>query len=430
MTMRTPGTGMSSASVPMPAINSTPAPGKRGPIGTSPRNNTSVVHTGSPTPSQVGLEAKMVPPNSAGMLPPVPATPPPTVPQTKVSEVHMGIHVARPTVQDMIKAAMAGAASRVDITREAARQAENLGVKTASEKCEKCDKEQCECKAEKKASYDDALRLADAVEYIADAFKKEANKVEPGAGPGALHVMESPGGAPISLPTGKHTALASETHKTTSSGPATQLKNDMEHPAGGKGHQELAISGGKGKVASILSAFKKVAEEDEKLEKKETEGMEAAKKGLEKAEKAHEEEKKASPANPLIDALLQNMHKAAEDAINPAHISAGAAVAPDTSAAGESGGAPVGGQPQGPTGLVGSNEAAINYTKGQAKAPSKADMRSYTNEPALKDDGALAAAFSHTGEAGTKMGSDQTNVKTAAARVLISKIREAAAATK
>ncbi len=259
----------------------------------------------------------------------------------------MGIHVARPTVQDMIKAAMAGAASRVDITREAARQAENLGVKTASEKCEKCGKEPCECKAEKKASYDDALKLADAVEYIADAFKKEAfslghreggkSPVEPGKGPGALHVMESPGGAPISLPTGKHTAEPSGVQKSTPAGPATQLANTMDHPAGGKGHQELAISGGKGKVASILAAFKKVAKEDEKLEKEESEGMAEAAKGLAKAEKAHEEEKKEA-SSPLVDELRRVMEKAAEDAINPAQISAGPAVSPDTRESGETGG--------------------------------------------------------------------------------------------
>jgi hypothetical protein len=141
---------------------------------------------------------------------------------------------------------------------------------------------------------------------------------------------------------------------------------------------------------------------------------------------ATRKKKEASAPIDLADALAAHIEKAAEDAINPAKISAGAAVPPDTSAAGESGGAPVGGMPEGNTSLVSSIDSAINYTKGQAKAKSKEEMKAYTNEPALKDDGALAAAFSHAGEAGTKMSSVQGSVKTAAARALLSKLAEAA----
>ena len=318
----------------------------------------------------------------------------------------MGSMVVRPTVQEMIKAAMAGASSRLDVSREASRQAENLGEKTASAQ---------EAPVSKLAEYDQAMHLADAVEYIADAFAKEAN-IEPGKGPNALAVSESPGGAPVQLPRGKVTADSGMESPT-------KLKTTIDHPAGGKGHQELSISGGKGKVASIREAFAKEAKSgkseavgrmgeylanvgNKTLGKvgrtpDTTRGAQAAGVAAHAApvaaaalaakvlSKKKDGEKKASID--LADALAAHIEKAAEDAINPAKISAGAAVAPDTSASGESGGAPVGGMPEGNTSLVSSIDSAINYTKGQAKAKSKEEMKAYTNEPALKDDGALAA---------------------------------------
>ena len=168
-------------------------------------------------------------------------------------------------------------------------------------------------------------------------------------------------------------------------------------------------------------------------EKKETEGMREAEKGLAKAEKAHEsepenkdEKKEGSAFASLADGLAAAI-KQAEDAINPAQISAGKAVPPDTSAAGESGGEPVGGAPRGPTSLVGSNEAAQNYTKGQSHGPRREELGKYFAEPALSatHDSTLRDVFVHTGQAGTKFASAPaaaSPVKTAAARVLLSKL--------
>lgn len=115
--------------------------------------------------------------------------------------------------------------------------------------------------------------------------------------------------------------------------------------------------------------------------------------------------------------------KQAEDAINPAQISAGPAVPPDTSASGEAGGAPVAGMPQGPHGLIHSNDAAINYKKQTAYSPRKSELAQYFNEPALSSatDKTLNQAFAHTGEAGAKIASAQL-VKSAAARALLSKL--------
>jgi len=124
----------------------------------------------------------------------------------------------------------------------------------------------------------------------------------------------------------------------------------------------------------------------------------------------------------LVDNFLTHI-KQAEDAINPASISAGPAVPPDTSASGESGGAPVAGMPQGPRGLVGSNESAINYKKQTAYAPRKSELAQYFNEPALSSatDSTLNQAFAHTGEAGVKISAAQL-LKSASARALLAKL--------
>src|SRR5690606_4355791 len=125
-----------------------------------------------------------------------------------------------------------------------------------------------------------------------------------------------------------------------------------------------------------------------------------------------------------VDALLA-FKKQAEDAINPAQISAGPEVPPDTSAAGEPGGAPAGGLPQGSTSLVESNEAAINYTKGEAKAKSKADLRKVLTEPAMSasTDSTLQKTLDSTDQAGAKISSA---IKTAAARALLEKLAQEA----
>jgi hypothetical protein len=131
----------------------------------------------------------------------------------------------------------------------------------------------------------------------------------------------------------------------------------------------------------------------------------------------------AKVAEDLLAANLARMGiKVAEDAINPAHISAGPAVPPDTSASGQPGGEPAGGAPQGPTGLIGSNQAAINYTRGQAYENRKTDMKKWLTEPmdSAAHDNTLQVAFDHTREAGPKVAS----TKTAAARALLEKLAQ------
>jgi hypothetical protein len=268
----------------------------------------------------------------------------------------------------MLKTEMAQSASKVNVSLEAARQMSDSGDVTEKQ-----------ASAGGAVDHEYALKLASAIEYIAKESSEGKNLQGIGRGPNTLEVSEARGGPHTNdnQGHGHHTVPMSTPLQASGHGPATQMENDYARAPGGPGHQPTAMTAGKGKTAS---------------------------------------------ANVLRAAF----NKTAEDAINPAHISAGAAVAPDTSAAGESGGAPVGGAPQGQTSLVGSNESAMNYQKGTAHSPSKTELKSYFNEPALsgETDKTLANAFENTGKAGTKFASVGTGTKVAAARAVLEKLAE------
>jgi hypothetical protein len=144
----------------------------------------------------------------------------------------------------------------------------------------------------------------------------------------------------------------------------------------------------------------------------------------------HSKHKKASVPVALI-------RKLAEDAINPASIDAPKGQDPmsppeGASASGE-------GVPSEPSdvssqkAMIASNEAAINYTKGQAKADPKKDVNQVLNEPALSaaHDRVLNEAFVNTGAAGVKISSAKTApsvTKVAAQRVVLNNLLKRASA--
>lgn len=422
--------GMMSAASPLPQVEITPTPaaGKTGPVGMAPRTNYSRVNTGiPPVPDAGGGAQKTIAPRGAEMLP-----------KTAGSEVSMnGIQSAvRPTLSEMIKSAQAGALSRASVHVEAERQEAGIagdGVKTAAA-----------APPAEVASMDiDVEKLAAALDFLAEGFEKEAN-IKPGEGPNALQVHESAvGGKQPFKPGNQGHGHAGQVAKSPaeqsagSPGPATQMANNMGSPSHIHEHQATSMVNQKGsKTAAAeaapvdairkLAAARKVAAGGAEAEKKEGEGMEEAEKGLAKAEKAHASEKEKDAGMALLAAAFGATTKTAEDAINPAHISAGAAVPPDTRAGGESGGV----APKGSTGLIASNEAARDYKRGAAKSDPKSDLKAYVNEPALSGatDKTLSMAFNHTGEAGTKFASAQApNPKTVAAKTLFAKIAAAAA---
>lgn len=201
-------------------------------------------------------------------------------------------------------------------------------------------------------STDTVEKIASACEYVAEELSKSASSVLPGRGPGATPVMESRGGGPISDDMGSAKGMPPMVSgmQATDGRAATQQKNDEHNPPGGSGTQQVALPPGK-KTAS-------------------------------------------APIH-----LIRSLAKQAEQSFT---VSAGAAVPPPTRAAGESGGA----SPAGAS-MVGSNEAATNYTKRDAKATPKADMKAYVNQPALSaaTDKVLDNALDKTDAAGAKVAS-------------------------
>jgi len=387
-----------SAASPVPQVEITPAlpPGKKGPVGTAPRTNYSRVNTGTPPTPDAGSEGqKSVAPRGAE-----------TLPKVASNEGSMGTMTQRPRLQDMVKAAMENSLDRVDITQEAARQAANMGEETPAEKTAK--PAPVGAATEKKASAEYALKLASAVEFIVENLDKEAG-----------HVIEGPPGVSQATKSEMFPAHQGQGHHQPPMKPgmqkglpkeegATQLANDIDHTPGGSEKMILTNYGKKTAAPSVVSSIRKVASSKEV-----------------KSKEAEVGSSTAAPKAKAASVVASIRTKLAEDAINPAKISAGSAVPPESSASGEAGGQPVGGAPQGPTGLVGSNEAATNFTRGQAYANRKQDLKKYLDEPAMSSetDKTLAQAFEHTPQAGTKF-SSALSTKTAAAKALIENIDE------
>jgi len=250
---------------------------------------------------------------------------------------------ARPTVQDFVKAAVAATHERVQ-----------FDLRSSA-----LTKQAQDASAPAPVSSPDSIptslveKIASACEYVAEELSKEASSsVGPGQGPGASAVTVPAGGGPISDDPGSARGMPPMVagNQSTDGRAATQFKNDEKNPPGGSGTQQTALTG-PGKVASA----------------------------------------------PL--ALVRSI---AKQAAEQSQISSGPTQPPETRAAGESGGA----SPAGAS-MVASNEAATNYTKRDAKATPKADMKAYVDQPALSasTDKVLDNAFSHTGQAGAKVAS-------------------------
>ena len=374
--------------LPQVTIPTTAAPaGKKGPIGTAPRTNYSRVNTGVPSVPDAGSsEQKSLSP--------------------KLGSPMNGISTSsRPTLQTMLKTAQAGALGRAKVAQEAQRQLSQLeGTKTGEEMCEGCKKPKGECKCKEKTgsatittSY--AEKVASALEFLAAEVQEEEKAAAPNAPPAHMtETVQMPGKGPGALEVTQ----------------ATASKTLPDHH--GQGKEIVPMTPGTEKVL-------KAEHGGTALETNDKHAPGGSAKTPEQVVPKH------GSAELYASNLARMGIKTAEDAINPAHISAGPAVPPDTSEAGQPGGEPAGGAPQGPTGLVSSNQGAINYTKGQAKAPGDIDLKKWFAEPAMKNDSTLQDVFDSTGKAGVKISSaegdeKQEAVKTAAARALLENLFE------
>lgn len=344
---------------------------------------------------------------------------------------------SRPLIQDLVKEALSKDARAAAVAAEGARQV-GLSEGTSKEASASVDT------GEETVSTEFATKLASAVEYALPEIVKAASiqisgggRTNPAAPPPGVSASQQ-SQTQIFTPSGQGKGHAqppvNPPEQKAVAGAATQLANTAHHHV--PGTQTTAMSGGQGKTAGVSDITKarlakvagvKAAEFPPKKDDGEKKDDKGGEKKAPPFAKKDDDKKEASAPATLVDHFLTST-KVAEDAINPAKISAGAAVPPDTSASEEPGGQPVAGAPQGPSSLVGSNESARNYKKGTAYAPRKAELKKYFNEPALTSstDSTLQKAFAHTGEAGVKI-SSAGQVKTAAARALLKKMAESTA---
>lgn len=457
------------SSVPQIHVANKPTPGQHGPKGISPRTSYSRVNTGDPPTPEAGAQTqKSLSPRGMEFLPA----------KTAEREDFMGTSmIERPTLQEMLKAAMDGTVNKVDITNEAARQLANH-----EEPGEKTAEATKDASGTVHYSTEFVDKLADAVGFIATKIAAQ----KPGEGPGALHVMQATSSSK-NVDAGEQ-GSATSAHQVpkdppmqkapaAKGDPSTGLKTniDMKHseqPTDPMHNEKAKISSEQNleRLSKVGQGKKAEAEKDAFGLGTPMGAMRAGTSGLTGAGRraAGGAAKALSPAQALAGeaaghlkaipwgpeinpghAAMQSLHqtamggakaasapisairaafnKVAEDAINPAQISAGAAVPPDASASEQ-------GVPSQPSdvksqmALVGSNQAAINYTKGQAKADPKKDVNKVLTEPALSaaHDKTLQQAFVNTGKAGVKISSAEKMAgdvtKIAAARALLSKL--------
>lgn len=345
------------------------------------------------------------------------------------------------SLQGMLKAAQAGSLSRAKLAEEASKQSESDKDKDAKKKEEKGKTAS--------VSTDYVLKIADALDYVGDQLEKESaatappahiseTKQEPGKGPGALEVTQATASGKIPDHKGQATSknvvpmTTPEEKGSAQSQPAPKnaLQTNASTPpgAGSSTPEKLAEANlerlnkmAAGGVRDFMKATTgKVAPVLDKAKGGVRGFMAKTPGGVPDVLKP-----KTAEAQDLFNKNLGRLGiKVAEDAANPAHISAGAAVAPETSESGQSGGAPAGGPPKGPTSLISSNEAAISFTRGQAYANRKEDMKKWLSEPmdSAAHDNTLQVALDNTSQAGPKVASAQ--VKVAAARALFQKLIE------
>ena len=388
-----------SASLPQIQVASVPAQEKHTLPGMVPPIAYTKVNAGSPpTPDAGGSSQKSMPPQGAQMLP--------KTAQSLREEPNMTMK-SRPLIQDLVKEAMSSSTARMIASEGARLNGLESSVKEASA-------------GDEEVSTEYALKLAEAIDFVTPQLMKVADGNPPGPPPGVMQTTSSgspPG--PGELGSGKAQPPSNpgvQKAMPTETSPS-QMENTIDKAPGGSGGQTTAMSAGKGKSASILAKLANGDMAEAKMKKEE------AKKDEEKTKEECMDGKKASAPTTLVDSFLQAT-KVAEDAINPAKISGGAAVPPEASASGESGGAPVGGMPEGPRHLVHSNESAKSYTKGQAYENRRRELKAYFNEPAMSSstDKVLQQSFDATSKAGVKIASE--TVKTAAARAVLTKLAE------
>lgn len=468
------------APVPQQAIENKPAPGQTGPKGMSPRTTYSRINTGSPPTMDAGGMSQKNGPN-LGMQ-----SLPPKMAAQRGSHMTTTMH-ERPSLQELVKASMAGTNQKLAVQVEAARQERQKTASAAPA---------ARLDLTGHVATEVCTKLAEALAFVERELLKEADyDTGPGKGPGALEVMQATssetnidagetgqatgknqppqtpslqpeqvqqGNAGTGLQTNDNTMLPGypadgpikngsaaleerNRERMKSASLKGVLSGSQAREAVGKFRQarsNLAVAAKNRAPGAITGAIAKDVKEHGGKALKEVGKTVGAYGGAAAAAGAGAmalKGKKKESSVPV--ALIRGLVKKAEDAINPAQISSPANVdpaepPPGAAAAGEQ----VPSEPGDVTSqkrLIASNEAAINYTKGEAKADPKKDVNQVLTEPALSSatDKVLAQAFDATGRAGVKISSAPTGklkvAQVGAARVLLDRLlKEASDETK
>lgn len=307
-------------------------------------------------------------------------------------------HQERPTIQDLLHAAMEGTVDKLALNQEAAQQMANQGLeKDASDEGDSPDFVHI--------ATEDVEKLADAGDYIAMKLAEEGVVQAVGKGPGALEVMQAQASS--------ENIDAGQTGQATSKNqPPKDPPLQPERNQPGKANTGLATNDD---MMHGEQPAEPISNEKTKLQSAKIARVQAA--------------LQSKTASPLVGAIrAAAMQKKAEDAINPAKLSSSSDTPPAASKSGE-------GVPSEPSdvssqkNMIGSNQAAINFTKGQAKADPKKDVGQVLSEPPLSKatDSTLHKVLDHTSSAGVKISSAQPDtVKVAAVRALLTKYAESA----
>jgi len=342
----------------------------------------------------------------------------------------MATMMTKGSLQDMVKAAMAGTLNKVDVSAEAARQSVNHG--------QEAEKSAATSQNEGHIPTEQVVKLASALDYIADGIVKEGATGQktsitqtpqmPGKGPQALEVLQAQSSeknidtSGLGQATSKHvnpTSPPMQASPVQKSAPTNAMQDNtgMQHaeqPTDPWANEKAPLQqGDQTKAAAYVRDLQA--------------------KMLGKTPEQREQIKQASAEPKNFQQYLRALQKHAEDDNNPSNISAGAASAvgappPPLASASEE---KVPSQPPDVSkqeSLVGSNQSAINYTKQQAKADPKKDVNKVLTEPALSKstDPVLQNTLDHASSAGVKISSAQkmrdSAVQVAGARALLSKL--------
>jgi hypothetical protein len=326
--------------------------------------------------------------------------------KTASREESMTTHAHRPNLQSMLKAAMAGTIEKSQITHEASRQ---LGMHSGEEKVASVSPHHY--------STEFIHKLAGAVGYLAAEIVKQAddgNVQQPGQGPGALKVLESnrtdttPEAGSMGGSIKKNTPPMSpstqrEEVQVGKASTGMETNDDMMHaeqPLHPISNENASIAPDHPLPTPTLQTKQSAAEYDN-----------LARLGL----------------VPQRDPMISFIRKLAEDALIPSKIEAGRQNMPDYSSSEE-------GVPSVPSdvvsqlSMIGSNDAAINYKKREAKDNPRTDVNQLLEQPALsrKHDPVLHQMLDNAGKAGVKLSHDATKI--AAARALLLNLQDKVAA--